>query len=590
MRRHFSVFVDLSLIITISLLLFVAFTGSYHLIIPDEGRYAEVAREILASGNWITPHLNGMVYLDKPMLMYWFEAISMHFFGVNEFAARLPPVLLGSFGVVLTYIASRVLYNRRTALISSFVLMTSLLYFLSAHYVDMDLAVAVFTSGALFFFIMAIKTTTKAQRNAFLWVAYTFAALAVLTKGLIGIVFPLMIIGVWILLLHEWRQLKRMCLLSGFALFFLITLPWYVLVQIKNPGFFHYFFVEQQFERFLTSSFNVHNPFYFYFIVILAGMLPWVVFLFQALWSAIKNVLAHWRGANVELFLLLWVFLITLFFSIPDSKIVGYITPIFPAMAVLIGHYLNEKWETLAQSKSLRWALAVLFVLGLILMIAAITVSFMPSLTASASRPYLFTLATLLLITTLVLWWLRRQKARFATLFIFLCAMAMLLSVIGAAGVHTFQLKNQKALALLVKKAYKPGDKVVSFYHYSQELPFYIQHRVYIVWPNWSAPGMRKGDNWRSEFAQSIAFTPDPKYLLGFKQFKALWKSGARLLVIVSKHKRSILEHQVGKNYRILAQSGHTLLISNEPKTTQATPALDLAKQPPYINKQASKK
>jgi len=586
MNRHLSFAIDLFCLVFLSFLFFIAFTGSYHLIIPDEGRYAEVAREMLTSGNWITPHLDGVVFLDKPILMYWLEAFAMKIWGVNEFAVRVFPACIGSLGVVLTYLAGRQLFNRRTAIASSLVLMTSLLYFLATHYVDMDLLIAVLVSGALWFFIMAMSVGNDLQRKSYLWVAYIFAALAVLTKGLIGIVFPMMVIGVWILVLNEWRQLKRMCLLSGLGLFLLIVMPWYIMVQIHNPGFFHYFFIFEQFERYVGKGFNMHNPIYFYPLVIIVGMFPWVIFLFQSLLFAGKEIIVHRKAAFKLVFLVLWPLLILIFFSIPKSKIVGYILPVFPPLAMLIGVYFDRYWNELAVKNSLRWALAALCVLAVILVVALMGVSFMPSLTATASRPYLFILAFIVLAFTILCYWMRKQHQHFSKIFFVLLLASVTTGIVGVSAVHTFQLKNQKSLAFIVKRAMTPDTKVAYFYDYSYDVPFYLQHRVYVVLPSWQGAHLREEDNWRSELALGIDEGPSQKTMIDYQQLQQLWNSGQPVLVIVKNWKLHLFKESISENFKQVGQYGNFFVISNQ----LAHPATSVSPQLPPPESQGSSK
>ncbi len=283
----------------------------------------------ITSGNFITPHLDGTVFLDKPILFYWIEAGLIKLFALHEWSVRLLPALFAWLGCLLTYWAGAELFNRRTGLFAAFIQMSMLLYFLAAHYCNMDLMVAVLISGALYLFLMGVQYEQPGRRRGYLLLAYAFAALAFLTKGLMGLAFPMMIIGIWIVLQWRWQIVRRMCLFPGLLLFIIIVLPWLLLVERANPEFFYYFFAVQQFSRYLTTHFNDKQPFYFYVPIILAGALPWTLFLVQSLVFNVKQVWGNLRSNSSTLFLLLWPLLIFLFFSLPKSKIVGYSLPIF---------------------------------------------------------------------------------------------------------------------------------------------------------------------------------------------------------------------------------------------------------------------
>lgn len=355
--------VDIVCLAALFIVFYIFWLGSYPLFTPDEGRYSEVAREMVASGDYITPRVNGVAFLDKPVLYYWLQALAINLFGIKEWALRLFPALLGVLGCLVTYICGRHLFNRHTGIIASIILATTPLYFGSAHYANLDLEVAVLISCSLLFFITAAHADQKTQRYFFL-IAYLFTAFAFLTKGLIAVAFPCMIGGIWIALMHRFDIFKKMHLSFGIVLFLAITMPWYLLVQRANPEFLHFFFVTQQVTRFLSAAaFNNPTPVWFYLPVILFGFLPWTAFLIFAAYKSIKNILDNRTQHSVELYLLLWVGIIFVFFSVPHSKTIGYILPVFPALALLVAHYLANAWEKWRLSFTLSTAATVVFLL-----------------------------------------------------------------------------------------------------------------------------------------------------------------------------------------------------------------------------------
>lgn len=257
-------------------LFYFFYLGSYPLFTPDEGRYSEVAREMLVQHDYITPRLNGVPFLDKPILYYWLQAIAIKLFGLKEWALRFFPILCGIMGTLITYLAGRQLFNRATGLLGALILASSPLYFGGAHYANLDLEVAVFISCSLLFFLMAVQTQEKPHKG-YLLASYLSASLAILTKGMIGLAFPLLIVGLWILILKRWPLLLKVHFIKGLMLIFLIASPWYLLVQKANPNFFNYFFLNQQITRFVaTAGFNNRTPFWFYLPVIALGFAPGV--------------------------------------------------------------------------------------------------------------------------------------------------------------------------------------------------------------------------------------------------------------------------------------------------------------------------
>ncbi len=316
--------------------------ANHPLFVPDEGRYSEIAREMLASGDYVTPRLDGVAFLDKPALYYWLQAAAMRLFGVNEWAIRFWPVCFGIGGTLAIYIAGRSCFDRRTGLLAALMLATSPLYFGAAHYANLDLEVATFISFSLYAILAGLHAPlATARRQGLFLLAFVFAGLAFLTKGLIGLAFPLLITGCFILLTHQWRILKelRWTLLCGALIFLAIVTPWYWQAQRANPEFLHFFFVTQQFTRFLSNaSFNNQVPFWFYIPIVLLGLLPWTVFLPQALWRA-------WRSDSQNIFLLLWAGIVFVFFSIPHSKTIGYILPVLPPLVLLLSRHLALRFN-----------------------------------------------------------------------------------------------------------------------------------------------------------------------------------------------------------------------------------------------------
>jgi 4-amino-4-deoxy-L-arabinose transferase-like glycosyltransferase len=324
--------------------LYLLFLGSHSLILPDEARYSEVTREMIASHDFITPHLNGLIFFDKPILFYWLQAIAISIGGINEWAMRIIPAIWGIFGLICTYIAGCKLYNRSTGIIAAIILASSPIYFFSAHYANMDLGVAVYITAALVCFLLASEYDDSSRPKRYVYGFYIFTALAVLTKGLIGIVLPSAIIVSWMLILQRWDIIKTMRPFTGLITFLFIVCPWFIAVQLKNPEFLYYFFYIQHVQRFLSESFNNIEPFYFYIPVILLGTLPWSFFIIHTLYHNLHRMKAGFQLYQKEIFLLLWIAIITVFFSLPKSKIIGYILPAIPPLILLIANYLHERW------------------------------------------------------------------------------------------------------------------------------------------------------------------------------------------------------------------------------------------------------
>lgn len=333
----------LALLIVISGIFFFLHLGSIALMEPDEGRNAEVAREILATGDWLTPHLNFVRYLDKPILFFWADAVSLKVFGVNEFAARFPSALAALIGVIAVYFLGRRMFGERAGLFSGLILATSPLYTGLGRIVIFDMMLTAFITLTMLFWYLGFTEEEKRKKRLFFLLSWAAMAFAVLTKGPIGAVFPLGIIGLFLLMTRDIKRIREMELLWGPLLFLAIAGPWYLLVSIRNPEYPYYFFISEHLLRYATTKFHRVKPFWYYFPIVIGGLLPWVFFLPSAIRRFLQNGRECDRGEKAALLLLgIWALLIFLFFNFSKAKMPMYILPMFPAAALLIGKFWDD--------------------------------------------------------------------------------------------------------------------------------------------------------------------------------------------------------------------------------------------------------
>ena len=254
--------------------------GLHPLTLPDEGRYAGIAWEMLRSGDWLVPTQDGLPFFHKPPLFYWLTALSMRVFGVSAAAARLAPLLCACLAIAGMFAVTRRRAGEPIAAATVFVLATMPLLFGAAQYANLDLPVAAFIALAIVFAADAALDLQHgaSHRNALL-LAWACAALGMLAKGLIGIVLPGLVIVAWLAALRQWRTIARLLSPAGIALFVLIAAPWFVLVERRYPGFARYFFYHHHFERFVEQGFNNAAPWWFFFVVLPALALPWSLWL-----------------------------------------------------------------------------------------------------------------------------------------------------------------------------------------------------------------------------------------------------------------------------------------------------------------------
>jgi len=250
--KHYTWLVDILILFLLLFLFYIIGLASYPLFTPDEGRYSEIAREMFITRDYITPRLNGIIFLDKPILHYWLQSIMISLFGIKDWSLRLLPLLSGIIGCLITYICGLYLFDRRIALLASAILATSPLYFISAHYSNLDLEVAVWISASLLCFITSMNSQTK-KKVFFILMTYVFSALAVLTKGLIGIVIPLFVSFIWLVAIKRISDLKKFHLIAGSLIFFLNGSSLVCSCTNKKSGFFLLFFY---FATFFSFFFN----------------------------------------------------------------------------------------------------------------------------------------------------------------------------------------------------------------------------------------------------------------------------------------------------------------------------------------------
>ena len=302
--------------------------GLRPLLLPDEGRYANVAREML-QGDWLVPTLNGLPFFHKPPLMYWLDMAAMQLLGVTAFTARVAPMLGAWVMGAALFFALRRWHGARAATIGLGLLATCPFYFVGAQYANHDMLVAGLITAAVLAFARALDEPGRIDLPWLLgaWVA---CGLAMLAKGLIGFVLPALVIGPWLLAQGRWRDMLRLLHPLGLLVFVAVAGPWFVGMQLRYADFFDYFVMEQHFRRFAQSNFNNVHGGWFYLVVLPAFTLPWSAWL-----PAVAR--RTWQLRNSQLGLCVWwVVAVVGFFSLPSSKLVGYVLPALVPWCVLI--------------------------------------------------------------------------------------------------------------------------------------------------------------------------------------------------------------------------------------------------------------
>ncbi len=456
--------------------------GSRPLFNPDEGRYAEIPREMLAGGSWIIPHLDGLAYIEKPPLQYWATAASLQLLGQSVFAARLYTALCALATLTMVWLAAQRLWGVAAAWRAAAVLSSTLLFVVLGQLLTLDMSLTCYTTLALTGFLLAQPVPGRAQRreSARRWmlVAWVAAALGVLTKGLVAAAIPAAVLVLYSLYSRDFSPWRRLYALLGLPLFLLITVPWHWLAQRELPDFAEFFFVHEHVARYLTPSAHREEVWWFFGAVFLLGSTPWTV-------SAVRVLATQWirrapRGRfDPALFLWIWVVFIGVFFSLSDSKLIPYLLPAMPAVALLIAASSPAAWRRDA------WLTALLTVVAALVLAAC---GFWgPRLLAPTernvyfgllARPF-FEVAALLGISGLFVLLQRHRDATRAAVFLGVgwCLAGMLL--MRAAGVVA---PIYSGVTLAEAGVVIARDlPVYSVGTYDQTLPFYWRRPVTLV-------------------------------------------------------------------------------------------------------------
>lgn len=536
--------------------LYFALLGGHPLSNPDEGRYAEIPREMIASGDYVTPRLNGVNYFEKPPLLYWAVAGCLRVFGFNEWAVRIMPALSGLGGVLLTYAAARRLHGRAAGLASAAVLGSSLLFFALSRLLILDMAVSMLMCATLFCFILGVREAPGARRRWFFYGLYASAALATLTKGLIGFLVTGAVMFLWLLIFNQWKRLRPLHLPTGVALFLAIAAPWHVLAAQRNETWAQFYFVHEHWERFTTTTHGRYEPFYYFIPIVLLGLFPWTGFL----WAAGREALAGgWarRKENADAwFLVTWAAFVFLFFSKSQSKLIPYILPVFPPLAVLVGAWLARRWAD-GTAKRARIGLNVFaFLCGLLavaLTVAALKEGVVRDREqAEMLRPYALGMATVLLIGGVAApWFARIHGLRAALSTMVSTAVGLYVCLMLAAPM--IQKPGTKELAEIVVREAKAGDKIYHYAEFFHDFTFYAQRTVGTV--------AFKGE---LELEIDAAARASGRFIDG-SEFHRQWTEPSRIFAVARTKDLKTLFADPKFRYHLLGRSRAHTLFSNQP-------------------------
>jgi 4-amino-4-deoxy-L-arabinose transferase-like glycosyltransferase len=442
---------------------------------PDEGRYAEIPREMLASGDWAIPHLNGVLYIEKPPLQYWATAASLSVFGQNEVGARFYTALCALGAVLAASLAARRLWGARAAIRTAALLASMLLFSIMGQLLTLDMSLTAYMTVALAAFLAAQSADSRHERFLML-AAWAATALGVLTKGPVAAAIPAAVLVLYSLWSRDFSPWRRLHPLAGVALFAAIALPWFVVASHRVPGFLEFFFIHEHLARYLTPSANREEVWWFFAPVFLLGSMPWTL-------PGLRALGRGWRGRaqgfDAPLFLRLWVLFTIAFFSLSDSKLIPYVLPALPALALLAAGLPEETLER-DVTRTAFMTMGVAIVLG----IACVVV---PAHIVSTERTAYFLalvkplaqIAALLAATGLYALVQRRRGVTRSVVFLGVgwCLAGLLFMQAAAAVAPVYSgVELYRALPKL-----PAGAPIYSIATYDQTLPFYWRRTFKLV-------------------------------------------------------------------------------------------------------------
>ena len=484
-KTHANIFA-LLLLVAASFLFIIFGLGNYPLIDVDETRYAVMARDMVISGNWNDLLLNGEPFLEKPPLYFWLVASSVKLFnGLTPFSARLPIGLSAILLVFATYFVGKKVSGVKFGLYSALILLSSVFYLIFAHIAILDMVLTVTMGLTLYCGFLATISQNKVK-SIYWFLFYIFMSLGFLAKGILAVAFPVIIMFVYCFITKQLKEVFRpLNLLPGIIMFFLITMPWHI-IMYKHYGytFIHEYYIKHHFSRFIDSAeLGRKQPLLFFVPVFLAGFFPWMITFLYAFFKAVKKYIIKFKAENgnilskflnplsvendfQKLLLFSLIFFTVMFsvLSISSTKLPTYILPVFPAAAFLTAYawFKADKDNDFGKS-----VIVSTEIIAGVLIVASITATFVfPFLPFFLKFKLLcfrnITIYGLLLISIFSLFKLKKFKANN----LFACYLALMLFIMIIAKSYIFNVVYMFGQNELVKYAYvaeQTNSKLIPF-------------------------------------------------------------------------------------------------------------------------------
>jgi 4-amino-4-deoxy-L-arabinose transferase-like glycosyltransferase len=525
---------------------------------PDEGRYSEISREMAESGDFVTPRLNDLKYFEKPPLQYWATALAFRWFGQSDFTARLYTTLCGLGCLCLIFFTARRLFDGETAAYALMALAGAPYFMTMAHVITLDTGLTFWLTLAICAYLVAQSVHTAhdvGARRRWMLIAWVGMAGAVLSKGLIGIVFPAAALGAYAVYKRDWRRLIDLEWLRGLVLFFALTAPWFVLVSWRNPEFAHFFFIHEHVERFLTTTHHREGPWWYFFPILFAGFMPWAIALIPAIGRAIVAhgpVMGSSKPFSPLLFVVFYALFIFAFFSKSGSKLPHYIMPLFPVLALVLGAYLQR-------TRPLLLAWMILPTIGLGIAAANFAWDYPASREDEVTRrlyeafsPWLIGAMALIVGVTLAGTALLFRHRKWAGLVVVSMGCLIAVKLINRGYDEISPLKSAYALSQSIGPKLTPDTRLYTVRNYEQSLPFYLKRTLTMV-------------DYVDEFELGQRQEPQ-KYIPNLALFRSAWEAPGPAIAIIAPGDIEELR-KMGFMFELIHQDPVRLAILKKQKT-----------------------
>jgi 4-amino-4-deoxy-L-arabinose transferase-like glycosyltransferase len=442
---------------------------------PDEGRYAEIPREMVVSGDWLTPRLDGLKYFEKPPLQYWATAAAYSVFGLSEWSSRLWTVGLAFACLPMVFGWTRRLYGSNAALAAVVALAVSPYFGIIGHLNLLDGGFTFWLTGAVFAFTLAQSAEVgSGDERRWMLVAWVVAALAILSKGIVvGVLMGVSLI-VYSAIERDIRPWKRMHFALGLPLFLLVGAPWFIAVSVRNPEFPKFFFIHEHFARFLTTVHQRVEPWWFFLPLLLLGALPWGLSFVGACRGAWQG-----RGATPQFeplrFLLIFAAVTLAFFSASESKLAPYILPMFPPLAAIVGAHVAQRTAFLRHTAVISTTTVIVIAVGS-LIYSALHNSFVPHEAVIWEAVAVGVLLAAVLVT-----WMRRRSGDLAAAVTVAAAAAFAWQCFLAAYAIALPARSARDLVAATKPYVHPQTALFSVGQYRETISPYLQRTLTLV-------------------------------------------------------------------------------------------------------------